>query len=228
MTDEIADFSRCLAMGAGALAYQTHPEARRLGEFDGEPNSNRANAIAPAAEAASSRGAEDMPSKTLCGAKSFIWYHSELPHPSAARYRQANSHPARGRPHDESACYAANVGTPRLHRRRSIQWRRGGRGAHPQSLRHCADGLPDAGARWLRSDPANTPQRRTLHEHPDHRGDGQRDGRRSRKMSRFGHERLHEQAGAGPDPRHDSGEMDSARFRGQDDGFRPGAARRIL
>jgi CheY-like chemotaxis protein len=68
MTDGIADFSRCLAMGAGALAYQTHPEARRLGEFDGEPNSNRANAIAPAAEAASSRGVEDMPSKPSAGA----------------------------------------------------------------------------------------------------------------------------------------------------------------
>jgi CheY-like chemotaxis protein len=66
MTDGIADFSRCLALGAGALAYQNQPEASGLGEFDRDPNGNRANATA-ASETAPGRGVEDMPSKPSAG-----------------------------------------------------------------------------------------------------------------------------------------------------------------
>ena len=63
MTDAIADFSRCLALGAGLHAHQSELNGNGLGGLDHGSNGNGAKAIAPAVDA-SSRGAEDMLPKT--------------------------------------------------------------------------------------------------------------------------------------------------------------------
>jgi CheY-like chemotaxis protein/HPt (histidine-containing phosphotransfer) domain-containing protein len=64
MTEEIADFARCLAFGAGSLAHPSEPGGNQAGETASLDNSRWVN---PEPQPASAEGVEDMLSKTPAG-----------------------------------------------------------------------------------------------------------------------------------------------------------------